>query len=222
MKVIITGSTGMLGKGTLLECLDDPRVDSILVVNRRTIGITHPKLREVLHKDFTDVSAIKQNLVGYDACFFCMGVSSAGMKEDDYTRLTYQTTKAFADTLYELNPQLVFNFISGAGTNHSEKGGSMWSRVKGRTENMVLNKGFKDAYCFRPGAIIPKRGVRSRTGWVNAMLIIFWPFFFLFRLSKSVTTTVEIGQAMIAVVESPLETKRLEGAAIRALGSQKH
>ena len=153
-KVIITGSTGMVGKGVLLECLESPKIEEVLIINRSTLGMEHPKLKEVLLADFSTVESIKDELESYDACFYCMGVSSVGMSEEQYTIITYDVTKAFADVLYELNPDMVFIYVSGTGTDSSEKSRIMWARVKGRTENMVLNKGFKDAYAFRPGAII--------------------------------------------------------------------
>ncbi|MBR8537805.1 NAD-dependent epimerase/dehydratase family protein [Carboxylicivirga sediminis] len=159
MKVIITGSTGMVGKGALLECLDSPVVNKILVINRSSVYIHHPKLEEIIHKDFSDLSAIKDRLASYDACFHCMGISALGLSEAQYTEITYTMTKELADTLYSLNPQMVFSYVSGAGTDSSEKGRVMWARVKGKTENMILNKGFKDAYAFRPCAILPEKGI---------------------------------------------------------------
>ncbi len=158
MKVIITGSTGMVGKSVLLECLRSNEVEQVLVVNRRSLKMAHPKLKEVLHADFLDLSVIKEELQGYDACFHCMGVSAVGMKEQEYTRLTFDLTAHWVKTLHELNPDMVFNYVSGAGTDSSERGRSMWARVKGKTENMVLRKGFKDAYAFRPGGILVEKG----------------------------------------------------------------
>ncbi len=210
MKVIITGSTGMVGKGILLECLESDRVESVLVVNRRPLGIAHKKLKEIIHSDFLDLNPIKEQLTGFDACFYSLGVSSVGMNEDDYTKFTYNLTAHWAEVLYQLNPEMVFNFVSGAGTDGSGQGKSMWARVKGKAENMVLCTGFKDAYAFRPGVIIPEKGIKSRTGWVNVLLILFWPFYPLMRKMKSVTTTSNIGKAMINSLIYPQETKHLE------------
>ena len=164
IKCIVTGATGMVGKGVLLECLDSSEVESVLHIGRRSLNMQHPKLKEIVHKDFLNLEAIADQLSGYNACFFCMGVSSAGMKEADYYRLTYQIVEEFVNRLHALNPDMVFNYVSGQGTDSSEKGRTMWARVKGKTENMVLAKGFKDAYAFRPGAIIPKRAVTQSAG----------------------------------------------------------
>lgn len=219
MKAIITGSTGMIGKGVLLECIDDPKVEAVLLINRHPVGITHHKVKELLHKDFSDFSPIKDQLSGYDACFHCMGVSAAGLSEEKYSHFTYDFTKALADTLYSLNPDMLFIYVSGAGTDSSEQGRSMWARVKGRTENMVLNKGFKDAYAFRPGAILPERGVKSRTGWYNAFYVIFRPLFPMLRKMDSVTTTSKIGKAMIGLYTHPNDNKHPEGKDINKLAA---
>lgn len=196
-KVIITGSTGMVGQGVLLECLADARIEKVLMINRSSLDIQHPKLEEILLKDFTQIAEHKNNLVGYDACFFCMGVSSIGMDEEKYSAITFDTVKAFVDVLIETSPQLVFNYVSGTGTDSSEKGKTMWARVKGKTENYVLDKGFANAYAFRPGFIIPEKGIKSKTGWYNTAYVILRPFFGLLKKSKSVTTTTRIGIAMI-------------------------
>ncbi|MDJ0645108.1 MAG: epimerase [Flavobacteriaceae bacterium] len=216
-KVIITGSTGMVGKGVLLECLDSSEIEKVLVVNRSTLGIQHPKLEEVLLSDFTQIASIKDKLHDYDGCFYCMGISVVGLNEDTYTTITFETTKAFADVLYELNPELVFNYVSGSGTDSSEKGRSMWARVKGRTENYILNKGFKDAYAFRPGMIIPERGIKSRTGWYNAVYVVMRPFFGMLKKSKNITTTTKIGLAMINSLYRMQELKHLENKDINQL-----
>ena len=139
-KVIITGSTGMIGKGVLLECLDSSEIEKVLIINRRSLGMQHPKLQEILLPDFLDIASVKDQLVGYDACFYCMGVSALGLNEESYSKITYSITDAFAGVLYDLNPNSFFVYVSGAGTDSSEKGSMMWARVKGKTENMVLNK----------------------------------------------------------------------------------
>jgi nucleoside-diphosphate-sugar epimerase len=216
-KVMITGSTGMVGKGVLLECLESPKIEEVLVINRSTLGMNHPKLKEVLLADFSTVESIKDQLEGYDACFYCMGVSSVGMSEEQYTQITYATTRAFADVLYALNPNAVFIYVSGTGTDSTEKSRIMWARVKGRTENMVLNKGFKDAYAFRPGVIIPEKGIQSRTGWYNAIYVVMRPFFSLLKRSKNITTTTRLGQAMIELLEFPQAEKQLENVDINKL-----
>ena len=216
-KVIITGSSGMVGKGVLLECLESSKIAKVLVINRSTIGIQHPKLEEILLPDFLKIERLKSQLKGYDACFYCMGISAVGMGEEKYTKITFDTTKAFAEILFELNPNMVFNYVSGDGTDSSEKGNSMWARVKGKTENIVFNKGFKDAYSFRPGGILPEKGIKSRTGWYNAIYFIMRPLFPLFRKSKNITTTTNLGLAMINSIYYPQSKKILFNPDINAL-----
>lgn len=197
--VIITGATGMVGKGVLLECLDHNEIDRVLVINRNKLGLEHSKLEEIIHGDFADFNPIKVRLSGYDACFFCMGVSSAGMKEEAYRHITYDFTLGLADILFDLDPGMTFNYVSGVGTDTSEKGRSMWARVKGKTENDLLNKGFKQAYMFRPGMIIPLRGIKSRTKLYQFMYDY---FLWLVRLIKAIAprstvNTTQIGLSMI-------------------------
>lgn len=216
-KVIITGSTGMVGKGVLLECLDHPQIEKVLIINRSPLGIQHAKLEEILLADFSEIADLKDDLQGYDACFYCMGVSAVGMPEEKYYQITYTTTEAFADVLYELNPNMVFNYVSGTGTDSSEKGRLMWARVKGKTENMILNKGFKDAYAFRPGVILPEKGIQSKTGWYNTMYTITKPLFPLLKKWKLVTTTTRVGQAMINTLFTPTDKKILENVDINEL-----
>ena len=202
----------MIGESVLLECLDSPAVDQVLVINRRSLAKQHPKLREVLHKDFTDFSALREEFTAFgpDACFHCMGVSSVGMDEEQYTRLTYGVGKSLADEVYAANPEAVFNFVSGAGTDGTEEGRVMWARVKGKTENYILNKGFRDAYCFRIGAVIPQRGVKSSTGWVNFLYGMTKPLHGWMSGFDSIITSTQLGQAMIRVVQGPTELKVLE------------
>lgn len=217
MKAIITGSTGMVGKGVLLECIDDARVEEILLINRSSLNLDHPKVKELVHKDFTDFSAIESQLMGYDACFHCMGVSSAGISEEAYHKLTYSISEALATTLHSINPNMMFNYVSGAGTDSTEKSNTMWARVKGKTENMILNMGFKDAYMFQPGVILPERGIKSKTTLYNTMYVIMKPFYSLLKKMKSVTTTTHLGKAMINTYFYPQELKRLKGADINKM-----
>ncbi|SHG29781.1 epimerase [Flagellimonas flava] len=215
--VIITGSTGMVGKGVLLECLDHDSIMEVLVVNRTALGMEHPKLKEILLKDFMDLGSIRNEINGYDACFFCMGVSVVGLDEKIYSQITYDITKMFADVLFELNPSMIFNYVSGTGTDTSEKGRSMWARIKGRTENYILNKGFKDAYAFRPGLIIPERGIKSKTGWYNAFYVLTRPIFPLLKRSNNITTTTRIGLAMIHTLFHSQKSKHLENRDINLI-----
>lgn len=218
-KVIITGSTGMVGKGVLYECLESKEIDQVLVINRSSLGLSHPKLKEVLLDDFLKIETLKEKLKGYDACFYCMGISALGLSEEKYSRITYDTTKAFADNLLELNPNLVFNYVSGDGTDSTEKGSMMWARVKGKTENMILGKGFKDAYAFRPGAILPEKGIKSRTKLYNFFYLIFRPMFPLLRKSENITTTTKLGYAMINTLSHPLDKKILYNKDINLLAA---
>lgn len=216
-KVIITGSTGMIGKGVLIECLESEQIEKVLVINRSSVEMEHPKLREIIHKDFLNFNSIKEDLKGYDACFFCLGISSIGMNEKDYTKITYSITKALADILYEISPDLVFNYVSGQGTDSSEEGSLMWARVKGRTENMIFNKGFKDAYAFRIGAVLPVKGVKSKTGWVNAVYFIFRPLLPILRKPFSIVNSAEVGQAMMNTLFDSTDSKILDNKAIKTL-----
>lgn len=218
MKAIITGATGMVGKGVLLECLDDPKVEEVLVINRSKLGINHPKLKELIHKDFSDFSSKQKEPSGYDACFHCMGVSSAGMAEEKFSKLTFGFSKALAGALFQINSNMIFTYVSGAGTDSTEKGNRMWARVKGKTENMILNMGFKDAYVFRPGGILPERGIKSKTRLYNNLYILLRPFFPLLKRMKSVTTTSIMGRAMINLYFKPQALKHLESSDINAAG----
>ena len=189
----------MVGKGVLLECLDHGRVSEALTIGRSSLDTHHPKLKQIIHKDFSDFSSIKENLAGYDACYMCMGVSAAGLSEEKYTEITYNYTMALAKQLHDINPEMTITYVSGEGTDSSEKGRSMWARVKGKTENNLLALGFKQAFMFRPGAIIPLRGIKSRT---RLYQFIYDYFMWLIKLVKflapsSVVNTTQIGLAMI-------------------------
>ncbi|MEU7836304.1 MULTISPECIES: NAD-dependent epimerase/dehydratase family protein [unclassified Nonomuraea] len=218
MKVIIFGATGMVGQGVLRECLADDRVTAVLTVGRTPTGRTHDKLRELAHPDLLDLTPIEAELSGYDACFFCLGVSSAGMSEKDYRRVTYDFTLAAGETLARLNPGSTFVYVSGVGTD--EHGRAMWARVKGQTENALLALPF-EAYMFRPGYIQPMHGVTSRTTWYRLAYVVTAPFYPILRLlfPAAVTTTERIGQAMITVADrgapkrilGPLEINALQG-----------
>jgi uncharacterized protein YbjT (DUF2867 family) len=219
MKVILFGATGMVGQGVLRECLLDPDVQSVLAVGRSATGQQHAKLRELVHKDFFDFSTIESELTGFDACFFCLGVSSAGMREADYTRVTYDVTLAAALTLAKVSPGLTFVYVSGAGTDGTESGRSMWARVKGRTENALLKLPFKAAYMFRPGFIQPQHGIVSKTRLYRAVYAVAAPLYPLLKrvAPKYVTTTEQVGRAMIAVARRGAETRVLENSDIEAL-----
>lgn len=197
LKVIVTGTTGMVGKGVLLECLEHPQVKEVLVVNRSSLGMQHPKLKELIHKDFHNLHAVRDRLQGYDACFFCLGVSVVGLTEEQYTRITYDLTLHFAEVV--INPGMTFIYVSGTGTDSTEKGRSMWARIKGRTENALLKMPFKKAIMFRPGVILPVKGVKSKTPLYNFFYVILRPLFPLMGRMRSVTDSAKVGKAMIHV-----------------------
>ncbi|WP_454801446.1 epimerase [Mucilaginibacter phyllosphaerae] len=161
LKVIITGSTGMVGEGVLQITLDDHNIDSVLVINRHTVGFSHPKMIEILHSDLSDISTVKASLKDYDSCFFCLGTTSVGKTEELYNDITYNLTLKFARILYEVNCDMTFCYVSGAATDSTEKGSTMWARVKGKTENDLMKVGFRDVYCFRPGLLLPIKGAKN-------------------------------------------------------------
>jgi uncharacterized protein YbjT (DUF2867 family) len=203
MKVILFGGTGMVGQGVLRECLLDPQVESVLAVGRKATGQNHPKLRELTRADLTDLTPVSDQLSGFDACFFCLGVSSGGMSEQAYRRITYDLTVAVGRTLADLDPGLIFTYVSGAGTDSTEQGRTMWARVKGQTENALLRLPFKGAYMFRPGIIRPLHGIRSKTRSYRVLYAILSPLVLLTAAiaPNSITTTEKIGRAMIHVVQ---------------------
>ena len=201
--VLITGTTGMVGKGILLECLKSSSIQKITLVNRSPVNIKDPKIREIILKDFMEIETIENQLENIDACFHCMGVSSLGMNEAQYSRLTFEITKKLADICFQHNRKMTFNYVSGTGTDSTEKGKVMWARIKGKTENYILAKGFEKAYMFRPGMIIPGNGIKSRTRLYNSIYFILRPFFPLMKKMNNITTTSKIGQAMINTIKMP-------------------
>lgn len=220
MRVLLFGGTGMVGKGVLLECLDDPTVTSIHSIVRSPSGMEHPKLSEVVHGDFFDLSAIEEVLTGQDACFFCLGVSSAGMREEEYHRLTFDLLKVAADAVARLSPGSTFCFVSGTGTDSSEKGRVMWARVKGKAENYLLGLPFR-TFLFRPGYIQPMRGIVSRTRSYRIFYAILSPLYPVIArlLPNHVTTTEKVGRAMIRVARTGSAKQILENADINLLAS---
>ena len=215
IKAIITGSTGMVGEGVLHECLLHRDVESVLVINRKPCGVQHSKLKEIIHKDFFDLSQVEGQLTGYNACFFCAGVSSIGKTEEEYKRITYDLTLNFAKTLVKLNPDMVFNYVSGTGTDSTENGKIMWARIKGKTENDLMKLQFKDAYMFRPGYIQPIKGLKN-TYKIYKVVAPFYPVFKIL-FPKHVVSLEEVGQAMINSVLKGYKKKVLECADIRDL-----
>ena len=218
LRVIVTGATGMVGEGVLHECLQNPNVEAVLALTRKPVGMTHQKLKEIIHNDFYDLSAIEEQLKGYNACFFCLGVSSIGMKEPEYYKVTYVLTMHVAEKLSKHNSDMTFCYISGAGTDATEKGRSMWARVKGKTENDLRKLPFKRAYAFRPGFIKPIKGLKH----INPLYkYVGW----LFPIGRALApngfcTLHELGLAMINIVNSGYEKDVVDGKAIIALAQQ--
>jgi uncharacterized protein YbjT (DUF2867 family) len=223
LNVVLFGATGMVGAGVLKECLEDARVSSVLVVGRTPCGVRHPKVAERIAVDFLDYGAMQADFRGKDACFFCLGVSSAGMNEADYTRVTYDLTLAAARALVAVSPGMTFCYVTGLGTDSSERGRSMWARVKGRTENALLAMPFKAAVMFRPAFILPMKGVRSKTGWYQAVYNVMGTFYPLLRrlFPAYVTTTENLGKAMLSVAATGSPTSILFSRDVNRLAGER-
>ena len=213
MKVIITGATGMVGEGVLIECLENKQVIEILSLSRKSCGMTHPKLKECLIPDFMNIEQYAMELSGYDACFYCAGVSSIGMDEEKFTKITYDTTLHVAKTLSQLNPDMVFTFVTGQGTDSTEHGKIMWARVKGKTENALMQLPFKGQYNFRPGFM---KHFKEQKNVKTILKVVSWFFPILFP--KQSLTLQEVGRAMIQVVNKGYTKNVLEIQDIKKLG----
>jgi uncharacterized protein YbjT (DUF2867 family) len=221
MNVLILGATGMVGQAVLRECLLDDGVASVLTLGRSAVPQSHRKLRQIVHPDLFALAPIEAQLTGLDACFFCLGVSAVGMSEAEYTRLTYDLTLSVAEALARLDPGMTFVYVSGAGTDSTERGRSMWARVKGGTENALLRLPFKSAYMMRPGMIVPMHGIKSRTrlyrllyqalGPVTPVLNRYFP--------KYVTTSERVGRAMLRLARSGYRSPIVENEDIDRLGA---
>lgn len=218
MKVLLFGATGMVGQAALKACLDDARVTQVTAVGRRPTGITDPKLREVQVPDLADVAPVLDQLRGHDACLWCLGVSSLGMKEPDYRRVTYDYTLAAAKLLAKVDPRMVFVYVSGAGTDSTEKGRSMWARVKGKTENDLLAL-FPRAVMFRPGYIQPRDGVRSKTKWVQALYTVVG-FTYPILPKSAATDTRVLGRAFVEAAAGNAPRRVMESRDINELGGR--
>ncbi len=212
MKIIITGTTGMVGEGVLLEALQNNKVTEVLSISRKSIYLEHPKLKQLIVSDFTQLEKYKSEIEGFEACFFCAGISSVGKKEDEFAKITYDTTLAFAKTLFQYNPTMMFCYVSGSGTDSTEKGKKMWARVKGKTENDLMKVGFRKVYNFRPAAMIPfpKQQYANKLFYVIAKTLHFFN-------PKSVLTLSEVGKAMINGVDIDFGKNILEIKDIREL-----
>ncbi|GAB3513618.1 Rossmann-fold NAD(P)-binding domain-containing protein [Emticicia fontis] len=217
VRAIVTGATGMVGEGVLHECLLHDEVEEVLIINRKPSGIQHPKLKEIIHKDFQDFSSIESQLKDYNACFFCLGVSSVGMQEEEYYKLTYTLTLHVANTLVKNNPDMTFCYVSGASTDSTEKGRLMWARVKGKTENDLMKLPFKQVYNFRPGAIEATKGLKNVLSYYKYFSWLF-PVIKLFA-PNAVVKLKEIGLAMINTVTKGYKKQILEVSDIKTLAA---
>jgi len=218
IKVIITGSTGMVGEGVLIECLKHNDIESVLLINRRPCGLSHPRVKEIIHPDFFDLLLVESDLSGYDACFFCAGVSSVGMKEPEYRKITYEMTMNFARTLSRLNPEMTFCYVSGAGTDSSEQGRIMWARIKGKAENDLMKFQFKNVFAFRPAFMKPVAGQKNTPVFYR---YIMWLYPFLHALSPQYFGTLtDVGLSMINCTKYGFEKRILEAKDIALLAER--
>lgn len=215
--VLITGATGMVGKSVLLECIRDNRVKNIYLVNRVPVNIKSPKIIEFIVDDFLKVGDLKKKIKNCDACFHCMGITSFGQNSNYYYKVTYEMTKSLADLVYDINPNSIMTYVSGEGTSTKENSIIDWANVKGKTENYILNRGFKDAYMFRLGLLIPENGIKAKTKLYNLFYTIMTPFYPLMKLIPSITTSSKLGLAMINCVYFTENDKYLDNRKINNL-----
>ena len=215
--VLITGATGMVGKSVLLECIRDNRVKNIYLVNRVPVNIKSPKIIEFIVDDFLKVGDLKKKIKNCDACFHCMGITSFGQNSNYYYKVTYEMTKSLADLVYDINPNSIMTYVSGEGTSTKENSIIDWANVKGKTENYILNRGFKDAYMFRLGLLIPENGIKAKTKLYNLFYTIMTPFYPLMKLIPSITTSSKLGLAMINCMYFPENDKYLDNKKINTL-----
>ena len=217
MDVLITGSSGMVGKSVLYECIKDDRINKIYLINRSYSGITNSKISELVIKDFSLVKNLKSKIKGCDACFHCMGITSFGHNKKYYYEVTYEMTKLITDLIYEINPSAVMTYVSGEGTNAKENSKIAWANVKGKAENYILNKGLKDSYMIRLGLLIPENGIKAKTRIYNFFYTMMVPFYPLMKMIPSITTSSKLGKAMINCVYFPSEDKYLDNRKINKL-----
>jgi uncharacterized protein YbjT (DUF2867 family) len=222
MNLILFGATGMIGQGVLRECLLAPDVNRVLTIGRSASAVQNAKLQDLVHADLWNYAPVEEQLRGFDACFFCLGVTSAGMSEADYSRVTYGIAVAAAEALCRLNPDMTFVFVSGAGADSTEQGRLMWARVKGKAENAILRMPFKGSYVFRPGAVLPMHGERSRTTAYRVLYAITKPLLPLLKrvMPGQIVTTEQFGRAMLIVARQGASKRVLESSDINALAPQ--
>ena len=222
LKAIIFGSTGMIGQGVLMECIESAEVESVLLINRRALNPQHPKVKEIVHADFNDLSSLIPEFSNYNTCFYSLGVSAVGLTEAEYHSITYDLAVNIAEAILKTGKDFTFCYISGKSTDSTEKGRIMWARVKGKLENKLLSMPFKNSYMFRPGYIQPLKGIRSRTRWYNIIYTVFKPLYFLLKpLKNYVTNTTALAKAMISVAANGYEKRILESSDINKVASQK-
>ena len=217
MDVLITGSTGMVGKSVLCECIKDDRINKIYLINRSSNGIKNLKISELIVKDFLSVKNIKSKIKNLDACFHCMGITSFGHNKKYYYKVTYEMTKLITDLVYEINPRAVMTYVSGEGTNAKENSKISWANVKGKSENYILSKGLKDSYMIRLGLLIPENGIKAKTWLYNFFYTMMTPFYLIMKMIPSITTSSKLGKAMINCVYFPTEDKYLDNRKINML-----
>ena len=218
MNVLILGATGMVGQGVLRECVLDARVTRVVTLGRTPTGQTHSKLREIVHADLFNLAGVEDQLTGLDACFYCLGASAAGLSEAEYARVNYEMTLAVAETLVRLNPNMTFVYVSGTGTDSTERGRVMWARVKGRTENALLRLPFKAAYMLRPGLIVPMHGIKSKTPLYRAFYTVMTPLLPVLKalFPRAIVTTEQLARVMIRLARSGYSKHVLETADLAA------
>jgi uncharacterized protein YbjT (DUF2867 family) len=219
MNVLILGATGMVGQGVMRECLLDGGVARVVTLGRRATGTAHPKCRELVHADLFHLAPIEQELAGLDACFYCLGATAAGKSEAEYARINHDMTLAVAETLARVDPDMTFIYVSGMGTDSTERGRAMWARVKGRTENALLRLPFRAAYMLRPGIILPMHGIKSRTTLYRLFYSLMTPLYPALRalFPRAITTTEQLGQVMLRLTRSGYSKPVLESADIALL-----
>ena len=217
MDVLITGSTGMVGKSVLQECINDKRVKNIYLINRIPVNLKSPKISEFILTDFLKVGELKKNIENCDACFHCMGITSFGQSSEYYYKVTYEMTKVITDLIYSINSNSIMTYVSGEGTSTNENSKISWANVKGKTENYILNKGLKDAYMIRLGLLIPENGIKAKTKLYNLFYTLMTPLFPVMKLIPSITTSSKLGLAMINLVYYPNSNKYLDNKKINKL-----
>ena len=217
MDVLITGSTGMVGKSVLNECINDNRIGKIYLINRAPVNLKSSKISEFILDDFLKIRELKNTISNCDACFHCMGITSFGQNSNYYYKVTFEMTKELTDLVYEINPNSVMTYVSGEGTSKNENSKIPWANVKGKAENYILNKGLKDAYMIRLGLLIPENGVKAKTKLYNLFYTLMIPFYPLMKLIPTITTSSKLGLAMINCLYFPLNDKYLDNKKINKL-----